>query len=127
MSVYIQVSNSKEFQNKLKRISNDIRTSIAVSSAESGMILKEEIESSIAGQRSEPRSVDTGAFLASIQSQNLANGIGFEVWTDIEYAKFLEYGTTYIEERRHFRNSMDRVSPIIKEKFGNEIKKILNK
>lgn len=125
MSVSIQLINAKEISSKLKKIDENIKTAIAVSATESGMLLKEEIESSIAGQRAEPRSVKTGNFLNSVELQSTSEGI--EIWSDVEYAKFLEYGTIYIEERRHFRNSMDRMIPIIKEKFGKEIKKALSK
>ena len=82
---------------------------------------KEEIQESIAGNRVETKSVDTGEFLNSI-------GIGtkrsdeIEIKSDVPQAKYMEYGTTKIRPRRHFRNTKARVEPKIIEDAAKMIK-----
>ena len=68
--------------------------------------LKEEVKASIEGERAEPKSVDTRTFLNSVEVMTSENSAS--VVSDVESAKFLEYGTIHIHERRHFRNSLDR-------------------
>ena len=83
------------------------------------MFIQGEVKSSIAGQRAEPTSVDTGRFLNSVDVI-LGKDIGI-VFTDVEYAKHLEYGTSKFHARSHFRNTkfrnQDKVKEIIKEEI----------
>ena len=120
MTVYIKVNGAAELNKKLSYMSEEIKEKVKVGLQECGLLLKEEIESSIAGERAEPRSVKTGAFLNSIESIPWYNGV--KILSDVEYAKFLEYGTSKMEERRHFRNSMGRTKPIFKDKLLEQIK-----
>lgn len=122
--VTIQIVNGAEVAKNINLKAKNIVEFSKGAIIESGMLLKEEIEQSIDGNRAEPRSVDTGAFLASISSQEVDKGV--EVATDKDYAKFLEYGTSYIEERRHFRNSLDRTTPVIIEKINTAIKNAID-
>jgi len=69
--------------------------------------LQQEIQESITGNRVEEMSVDTGNFGNSITVDKEAE-LKYSVYTDVEYAKFLEYGTVYIAPRMHFRNSLAR-------------------
>lgn len=73
---------------------------------ESSELLKSEVEKSISGQEAEPRSVDTGNYLGSIDNQS--DDSKAVIFTPVDYAKFLEYGTVKIDARRHFQNSFDR-------------------
>lgn len=74
------------------------------------LFMEGEVKSSIAGQRNEPASVDTGRFLNSVSSTIEINSgqVQAVVFTMIDYAKYLEYGTSRIPSRRHFGNSLDR-------------------
>jgi len=69
------------------------------------------VKQSIAGQKEEDPSVDTGKFLNSVGYEY--NETGARVYSNVEYAKFLEYGTTKFKERRHFRNTLARDRPKI--------------
>jgi len=123
MGISIQVLNAKELQKALHiKKDNILKDSITIVQ-EGGILLKEEIQSSIAGQRNESRSVDTGAFLNSITSDNTE--LGADVSTDLPYPVFLEYGTSRIEERRHFRNSLERTTPIILKNVKEVIHEVL--
>jgi len=105
----------------LSKKNKDISQAVKVGLQESGILLKEEIENSIAGNRAEPRSVDTGEFLASIES-NPEGDDTVIVSSDVPQSAFMEYGTVYIPERRHFRNSSDRLSGEINQKINEIIK-----
>ena len=123
MGVNIRIKGEKALMRKLKRMGDDFKMMIPAKLQESGMLLKEEIEASIDGLRDEPRSVDTGAFLASIEMVPLINGA--RVSSTVDHSIFLEYGTPTINERRHFRSSMDRLKPIIKEKIQDGVKEVI--
>ncbi len=69
-------------------------------------LLKNEVKESIKGSRSEPRSVDTGEFLNSIEADSKNNKA--TVTSNVKQAGFMEFGTSKIQERRHFRNSLAR-------------------
>ena len=87
---------------------------------ESGEILKGEVKDSIEGNRAEPRSVDKGDFLKSVDM--VQGDMSVTVFSDIGHAKPLEYGTSRIKARRHFNNSLDRNQSKIKGIIGNNIK-----
>ena len=84
---------------------------------ESANLLKEEVKESIRGNRPERRSVDTGDFLKSVEIEGQTNDA--IIFSNINHAKFLEFGTSRLPERRHFRNTKDR--------NRNKIMDILNK
>src|SRR3990167_8544374 len=67
---------------------------------DAGFFVQNEVKLSIAGQRSEPTSVDTGRFKNSIDVRRVGT-YEVEIFTDIPYAKFLEYGTSKMAPRRH--------------------------
>jgi len=69
-------------------------------------LVESEIKQSVAGQRSEPTSVDTGRFLNSISSEQAKNVA--VIFSNVDYSIFLEKGTTEIAPRRHFENSTRR-------------------
>lgn len=54
-------------------------------------LMQREVKASIGGQRGEPKSWDTGTLLRSVHTRNIAPG-EYEVFTDIEYAPYVEYG-----------------------------------
>ena len=122
--ISLQVKGIDKITAKLNEMSDTLITNTSIALQESGILLQEEIEASIDGQRSEHRSVDTGAFLKSINLDLAPNGIA--VYSDLDYAKFLEYGTSKIEERRHFRNSLARIKPIITSKFKYALKQTID-
>jgi len=85
-----------------------------------------EVQQSIMGNRGEPKSVDTGTFANSIQVQPVGDN-SVSVFTDVEYSKFLEYGTSKMEPRAHFQNTAFRIEPNIKEEFGAIVTKICDR
>lgn len=115
----IEILGVDEVERYLKKSSKKVQTAAKVAMQENGILLKEEVEASINGQRAEKRSVDTGAFLNSI-SFNISD-FDVTVSSDVLHSIFMEYGTIYIPERRHFRNSLDRITPIAIRKLQDTI------
>ena len=118
----IKIDGIKNAMRILKKKSNNTGKVIKESMIKIGAFMEGEIKSSIAGQRAEPTSVDTGAFLRSINFN--ANKDNVIIFTKIPYAGFLEFGTTRMKERRHFNNSKDRNKKEIKKIISKFIKKI---
>jgi len=83
-------------------------------------LYKNEVQASIMGLRGEYRSVDTGAFANSLKI--MPGDGGLIVYTDIPYAKWLEYGVSDNPARQlktgprmHFTNTLFNVKPMIKD------------
>ena len=91
---------------------------------EAGNLLKEEVKASVAGQRAEPRSVDTGEFLSSVELGTTKTSA--TVFSDVPQSLFMEFGTSRgIRERRHFRNSLARNKKKIIGILDTEIKQTI--
>jgi len=91
---------------------------------DAGFFLEGEIKQSIAGRRVEHKSVDTGTLLRSILTDN-TNRLRSIVSTNVKYAKYIEYGTTRIHARMHFRNSKARNEQKIINMVKDRIKKAI--
>lgn len=86
--------------------------------------LKEEVEASIRGQRAELRSVDTGAFVGQIEIATSSTNT-VSVLSPLTYPKYLEFGTSRIPARRHFRNSLARKRNQIVDDVRKSVRKVL--
>lgn len=88
---------------------------------EAGLFLEGEVKESIAGARAEPRSVDTGHFMQSVSTNN-ETILESEISSMVEYAQYLEYGTSRIQPRRHFQNTLvrnqDKVKAFVQDKIS---------
>lgn len=119
MKVEVKVLNKEDIEKFFKNTKQKIAKDTEKAVFRSTLLMQNEVKLSIAGQKQEPASVDTGRFLNSIDIRTIKNeGL---VFTDIEYAKFLEYGTSRIKSRSHFRNSLYRNKTQIKNIFKESI------
>jgi len=123
MTVKITIRGIKNTKQFLKNVERKIKNkNIPRGLKNAAIFLQGEVKQSIAGRKAEPTSVDTGRFLNSI-------GIIFtkedaKIFTDIPYAKGLEFGTSRLTARRHFRNSKDRNKQKISNILNAQIKSI---
>ena len=83
--------------------------------------LEGEVKLSIAGQRAENKSVDTGKFMQSVKGTR-EKRFAASVSSDVNYAKFLEFGTSKMGPRAHFRNSLARSKDRIIRFIGDSVK-----
>lgn len=121
MGVKISIEGIPQTRKYLSSKRKDISEGASVALQESTILLKQEVKASIKGERSEKRSVDTGAFLRSISSNKSPDSVS--VFSVKSYAQFLEFGTRRFAERRHFRNSLSRIRKEIINTFNVDIKK----
>lgn len=105
--VNIEIMGVSEALRIIRTKGKDILDGKDAKTFQAANLLQQEIQESIIGARSEPKSVDTGNFANSIEVEKKQDRF-YSVNTDIEYAKFLEYGTINIAPRMHFRNSLAR-------------------
>ena len=105
----------------LQRIGAKIETNVDVALVQSANLIQQEVKESIVGNRSEPKSVQTGRFLNSI-TINKIKPKELEVGTDVDYAKYLEYGTSRQPARKHFANTVLRNQSKVKEVINQAIK-----
>ena len=106
MAISIKIEGIPRAMAFITRKKLGVDTGITEGMIKGGNELKDEVKESIAGNKAEPRSVDTGKFKRSIKVGTSATSA--VVFSDVEHAKYMEYGTIHIPERRHFRNSMER-------------------
>lgn len=96
---------------------------IAITAAihQAGLFIKGEVVESIAGHRAEHMSVDTGRFKNSV-SDVYPTKLSAKIASNVEYAKFLEYGNSKMQARSHFRNTAKRNEGKIKDFIEKKIK-----
>jgi len=84
------------------------------------LLLLREVKQSIAGRKSLPVTVDTGRFLNTVEY--IVKGIEGAVFSDLEYAPPIEFGTKKMTKRPHFRTSKNRIQDKINAVIGKKIK-----
>lgn len=118
--VNVEIKGIAEAMRVIREKGKDIVNDKDAKTAQAANFLQQEIQESIVGNRSEIKSVETGKFANSINVQKI-EPFKYSVETDVEYSKYLEYGTIFIQPRMHFRNSLSRsrqkIVTIIKGKF----------
>lgn len=123
VGISVKVIGAEGARNYLKKMESSVKTANTNALVQASAYMEAEVKASIAGQRAEKRSVDTGRFMNSV-SHKVSEDSAI-VFTDVPYSDELEYGTTRIAPRRHFNNSLDRNRKKIKDYFESEIAKKL--
>lgn len=122
MSVKIDVRGIKKAQRYLKGKRKKVESEASDGIKKATIYLHGEVKESIAGRRAEPTSVDTGRFLNSVDFVvSKDDGV---VFSNVPYAKHLEFGTTKLKARKHFSNSKDRNQREIKQIIKNQVDNI---
>jgi len=106
MSIKVEIKGIERVKKYLKSKQEEVKSDTQKGLFKAGVFMQGEVKMSIAGRRNEPTSVDTGRFLNSVDVSVLKDKA--IVFSDVPYAKFLEFGTTKMGARRHFNNSKDR-------------------
>lgn len=121
ISIAVKGLNSTKLFLKKKEMNVAGSTKRALNLA--GIHVQGEVKLSIAGKRAEFKSVDTGRFLNSVDVQS--NKDSATIFSKLPYAYKLEYGTNFKNSpRKHFRNTLNREKPRVKQIIQNELKKI---
>lgn len=107
---------------KLREMGKEIESNADLGVIKAAAFVQEEVKESVAGNRAETRSVDTGHFVNDISVEKVAKAVAKVSAPDTDYAIFLEYGTSFMLPRSHFRNTLLRNENKIKDIINNEIK-----
>lgn len=130
--VTVHVKGISDVQMRLIRIGNYITAGEDAVIAQAANSVQREVQKSIIGANAEPKSVDTGMFANSIEV-NKVGKMHYKVTPEGYYpngtsvkkiASILEYGTQYITERRHFRNTKYRMEPVVNRMVAEQLRKL---
>lgn|SRR3990167_9316595 len=120
--VQVEIKGVSEVLERIRELGQDIKQGRDVGVFQAANMIQNEVQESIIGNRAETRSVLTGNFANSITTDKIKDA-EFSVYTEVPYAKGLEFGTSKIQPRRHFRNTLSRNKDKIKEIIETEIKR----
>ena len=125
MYVNVKVTGIKELQKYMQRNQEQMRNRLPLTVKDTTLYLFNRIKESIAHGDNAPIAVDTGRFLNSVDFSKTGENSS-SIFTDLEYAKFLEFGTSKMNARPHFRNTVFVNEKQIIEMFDREIKIIID-
>ena len=108
----------------LAKTSHDVLANTEKAVTEAGLFIKAEVVESIAGNRAEPKSVDTGRFKNSIATTK-PSPMTAKVETNVDYADILEYGSSSRRPRHHFTNTAERNQIKVKDFVTAKVKKAI--
>jgi len=124
MKVNINVIGVPELIKSMQEKQDKIKAILPESVRDATLFMHGKVKESIAHGTNAPVTVDTGRFLNSIDFDTTGTNEA-KVFTDLDYAKFLEYGTSKMEARPHFRNTTFVNQNKVKEDFNAKIKQII--
>lgn len=108
-------------------IAKDIAVKGAISAGimQAATLIDEEVKESIAGNRAENKSVDTGEFIKSVRISQMSKDSA-TISSDVPQATFMEYGTSRgILARHHFENTKNRNKDKVEDKIKISINRVV--
>lgn len=120
MSFSIRVEGMEDVKRLMRDTKRQTKAGTKVGLRQVGLFTEGEVKQSIAGRNREFRSVDTGRFLTSVTSSSDESTA--TVSSNVSYSKFLEFGTSSITARSHFRNTVARNKKKIRDFLDRAIK-----
>ena len=108
-TVNVEVIGADEARGKIRAKGKDILNGIDSNVFQAANFLQQEVQEAIIGNRPAiaSKAVDTGNLANSIRTQKVKLN-EYVVETDVEYAKFVEYGTSKMPARPHWRNTLNQ-------------------
>lgn len=122
MAVQIELMGVPEFKAMMERKQAEIKKVLPEALRNATLFLHSKVKESIARGTNAPVAVDTGRFLNSVDFDTANNET--RIFTDLEYAKFIEYGTSKMGSRPHFRNTAFVNKAKVRDEMAAEIKGI---
>ena len=124
MMVNIQIKGIPQVTAKLIMTNKAVSIQVAQGVKQAGFYVEGQVKDSIAGKKAEPKSVDTGRFLNSVQTKS-PKPLVASVESDVEYGQVLEYGGTNRPARKHFANTAAREKDKVSQFINNKIKSVI--
>jgi HK97 gp10 family phage protein len=120
MKVEVKILNIEELKKVMKEKQDALKDALPEGIRDATIMVHGQVKESISRGTNAPVTVDTGRFLNSVDFDTAGNdGV---VFSDLDYAKFLEFGTSKMEARPHFRNTAFVLADGIKQILKNEVK-----
>lgn len=120
--VTVEIKGVSEALRFIRRKGKDVEFGADSGVFQAANFLQQEVQESAIGNRAEPKSVDTGRFANSIDVDKIKKAV-YKVFTKVPYAKFLEFGSSRMNPRRHFNNSLARNKKKIREIIDEQVTK----
>ena len=124
MKVDIKVLGVPELAKAMQDKQEKLKQTLPEAVRDATLFIHGQVKTSIAHGTNAPVAVDTGRFLNSVDFTPTGTNEA-KVFTDLEYAKFIEYGTSKMASRPHFRNTAFVNKNKVKEEFNAKIKKVI--
>ena len=122
MAVSVKIIGVQKVSRFLNNKKNKIESNIPEGLTKAALHIQNEVKLSIAGRKPEPRSVDTGRFLNSVEKTVQKKDA--EVFSQVPYAKVLEFGGRGRQARKHFKNTELREKKTVKNIIQNQVLKL---
>lgn len=106
MAKFIEVRNLKQVKKFIERKNLKALKLIDEGVKDAAIHVLGRVKTSIARGTNASRAVDTSRFLNTVQVES--KGKDAIVFNDLSYAKFIEFGTSRMRPRPHFRNTKDK-------------------
>lgn len=130
MTVSVDVVGLPELKKYMKEKKKAITDGMETGIKRASLYLHGKVKESIARGTNAPVAVDTGRFLNSVDIESIGKD-NAKIFTDLSYAKFVEYGTSRMQARPHFQNTKAKeghhVIKIIKDQIEKDVNKIVGK
>lgn len=122
MAVTIEVDGLTHVERLLKDKQKEVQTRVKKAIGKAAILVQGEVKQSVAGNRPEKKSVDTGRFLNSIDVNVEKDSA--EIFSGLPYAEKLEDGTSKFRGRNHFKNTAARTTKKVAEVLDRELRNI---
>jgi len=121
-NISIDITGIPEVKRFLKTKEKNTGIQIKKGITNAAVFVQGEVKMSIAGRRAEHISVDTGRFLNSVAFQ--LGILDATIFSNVPYARKLEFGFKNFVGRRHFRNSKERNKGKVRDIIANQVRRI---
>ena len=123
MTVQMNVLGVKKAKNFINAKNRRLGSLINKGIRKASFFLHGQVKDSIFRGTNAPVAVDTSLFGNTIQLEQL-NKFNAVIFSQVPYAKFIEFGTSRMMARPHFRNTKDKNKHKVSRMIGKEIKNI---
>jgi HK97 gp10 family phage protein len=119
----IEIKNLEEFKKYMKEKQEKIKRIIPESVKKATFHVHNKVKESIARGTNAPVAVDTGRFLNSVDFDVVGDNES-RVFSELDYANLIEYGTSKMHPRPHFKNTALKEKDKVRDIMNAEIKTI---
>lgn len=125
MTVSIKIEGIRKVQNFLNGKNKEAIEAANKAIVKSGFYVQEKVQDSLAHGTNAQKAFDTGRLTQSVKAESKQKLVS-TISSNVDYAKFIEYGTSKMSARPHFRNTAKKEEVKVQDFVNAEIKKVSN-